>query len=81
VIDFGGLAVGDPACDLMIAWSLFSGMSREVFRVETAVDEATWARGRGCALSQAVIFIPYYRSTNPTGVKNARRMIAELLAE
>jgi aminoglycoside phosphotransferase (APT) family kinase protein len=81
VIDFGGLAVGDPACDLMIAWSLFSGMSREVFRVETAVDEATWARGRGCALSQAVIFIPYYRRTNPTGVKNARRMIAELLAE
>jgi aminoglycoside phosphotransferase (APT) family kinase protein len=81
VIDFGGLAVGDPACDLMIAWSLFSGMSREVFRVETAVDEATWLRGRGCALSQAVIFIPYYWHTNPTGVKNARRMIAELLAE
>jgi aminoglycoside phosphotransferase (APT) family kinase protein len=79
VIDFGGLAVGDPACDLMIAWSLFSGASREVFRVETAVDEATWLRGRGCALSQAVIFIPYYWHTNPTGVKNARRMIAELL--
>lgn len=81
VIDFGGLAAGDPACDLMIAWSLFSGASREVFRVETAVDEATWLRGRGCALSQAVIFIPYYWHTNPTGVKNARRMLDELLAE
>jgi aminoglycoside phosphotransferase (APT) family kinase protein len=79
VIDFGGLAVGDPACDLMIAWSLFSGASREVFRVETAVDETTWLRGRGCALSQAAIFIPYYWHTNPTGVKNARRMLAELL--
>jgi len=79
VIDFGGLAVGDPACDLMIAWSLFSGASREVFWVETAVDEATWLRGRGCALSQAAIFIPYYWQTNPVGVKNARRMIAELL--
>ncbi len=79
VIDFGGLAVGDPACDLMIAWSLFSGVSREAFRAETAVDEATWLRGRGCALSQAVIFIPYYWHTNPIGVKNARRMIAELL--
>jgi aminoglycoside phosphotransferase (APT) family kinase protein len=79
VIDFGGLAVGDPACDLMIAWNLFSGMSREVFRVETAVDEATWLRGQGCALSQAVIFIPYYWHTNPVGVANARRMIAELL--
>lgn len=80
VIDFGGLAVGDPACDLMIAWSLFSGASREVFRAETAVDEATWLRGRGCALSQAVIFIPYYLHTNPIGVANARRMIAEILA-
>jgi len=81
VIDFGGLAVGDPACDLMIAWSLFSGASREAFRAETAVDEATWLRGRGRALSQAVIFIPYYWHTNPIGVKNARRMLAELLAE
>ena len=79
VIDFGGLAVGDPACDLMIAWSLFSGASREAFRAKTAVDEATWLRGRGCALSQATIFIPYYWHTNPIGVKNARRMIAELL--
>lgn len=81
VIDFGGLAVGDPACDLMIAWSLFSGASREAFRVEIAIDEATWWRGRGHALSQAVIFIPYYWHTNPTGVKSARRMIEELLAE
>jgi aminoglycoside phosphotransferase (APT) family kinase protein len=81
VIDFGGLAVGDPACDLMIAWSLFSGASREVFRRELAVDEATWARGRGHALSQAVIFIPYYWHTNPIGVENARRMISELLAD
>jgi aminoglycoside phosphotransferase (APT) family kinase protein len=81
VIDFGGLAVGDPACDLMIAWSLFSGASREVFRRELAVDEATWARGRGHTLSQAVIFIPYYWHTNPIGVENARRMISELLAD
>ncbi|MBK8986510.1 MAG: aminoglycoside phosphotransferase family protein [Chloroflexi bacterium] len=79
VIDFGGLAVGDPACDLMIAWSLFSGASREVFRAETAVDEATWLRGQGHALSQAAIFIPYYWQTNPSGVKSARRMITELL--
>ena len=44
VIDFGGLGVGDPACDLMIAWSLFSGESREVFRAALGVDDATWAR-------------------------------------
>ncbi|MBA2298291.1 MAG: aminoglycoside phosphotransferase family protein [Actinobacteria bacterium] len=81
VIDFGGLGVGDPACDLMIAWDLFSGESRDVFRAAVAVDDATWARGRGHALSQALIFIPYYLGTNPVGVSGARRRIVEVLAE
>lgn len=81
VIDFGGLGVGDPACDLMIAWGLFSGESRDVFCAALAVDDATWARGRGHALSQAVIFIPYYLNSNPVGVGNARRMIDEILAD
>jgi aminoglycoside phosphotransferase (APT) family kinase protein len=81
VIDFGGLGVGDPACDLMIAWGLFSGESRDVFRSAVAVDDATWARGRGHALSQALIFIPYYSDTNPVGVGSARRAIQEVLAD
>ena len=81
VIDFGGLAVGDPACDLMIAWGLFSGQSRDVFRSALAVDDATWARGRGHALSQAVIFIPYYLETNPIGVANAQHMLDAVLAD
>ncbi|MEE8337457.1 MAG: aminoglycoside phosphotransferase family protein [Dehalococcoidia bacterium] len=81
VIDFGGLGVGDPACDLMIAWALFAGESRDAFRAALAVDDATWARGRGWALSQALIFIPYYRDTNPTGVASARRMIEQVLAD
>ncbi len=80
VIDFGGLGVGDPACDLMIAWGLFSGDSRRAFREALAIDDAMWARGRGHALSQAAIFIPYYRKTNPVGTAYARHMIAELLA-
>ncbi|MBL8056440.1 MAG: aminoglycoside phosphotransferase family protein [Anaerolineales bacterium] len=81
VIDFGGLGVGDPACDLMSAWSLFTGASRAVFRAALEVDDATWARGRGQALSQAVIFIPYYRHTNPAGVQLARRAVAAVLAD
>jgi aminoglycoside phosphotransferase (APT) family kinase protein len=81
VIDFGELGIGDPACDLMIAWNLFSGESREVFRTALAVDDATWTRGRGWALSQALIFIPYYLNTNPVGVGHARRAIAEALAD
>ncbi len=81
VIDFGGLGVGDPACDLMLAWSLFAGESRDVLRAALAVDDATWTRGRGHALSQALIFIPYYVDTNPVGVGNARRLIDAVLAD
>jgi aminoglycoside phosphotransferase (APT) family kinase protein len=65
----------------MIAWGLFSGESRNVFRAALAVDDATWARGRGHALSQALIFIPYYMNTNPVGVGNARRLIDAVLAD
>jgi aminoglycoside phosphotransferase (APT) family kinase protein len=81
VIDFGGLGVGDPACDLMIAWTLFSGESREAFRAALSVDDTMWARGRGWALSWALIFIPYYVNTNPAGVSNAWRTIDEVLAD
>ena len=81
IIDFGALSVGDPACDLMIAWNLFTGQSRHSFRAALAIDDATWARGRGWALSQALIFIPYYSSTNIAGVGYARRAIDEVLAD
>ncbi|HET8564756.1 MAG TPA: aminoglycoside phosphotransferase family protein, partial [Candidatus Binatia bacterium] len=81
VIDFAGVGVGDPACDLMIAWNLFTAETRDVFRAALAVDDATWARGRGWALSQALIFIPYYLDTNPAGVAVARRTINEVLAD
>ena len=81
VIDWSGLGVGDPACDLMIAWALFSGESRETFRRALGVDDATWRRGRGHALSQALIFLPYYLHTNPLGVRGARRTIDEVFAD
>ncbi len=81
VIDFGCLGVGDPACDLMVAWTLFSGESRDVFRATLSVDDATWARGRGWALSTALIALPYYLDTNPAIVHSARHRIAEVLAD
>lgn len=81
VIDFGGLGVGDPACDLMPAWILFSGESRDAFRAALSVDDATWARGRGWALSWGLIFIPYYLESNPGGVAIARHAIEEVLTD
>jgi aminoglycoside phosphotransferase (APT) family kinase protein len=81
VIDFGGLGVGDPACDLIVAWNLLSGESRDAFRTALAVDDATWARGRGWALSIGLIALPYYLHTSPAMVSYARHTIAEALAE
>jgi aminoglycoside phosphotransferase (APT) family kinase protein len=81
VIDFGGLNVGDPACDLIIAWNLFSAETRDLFRAALAVDDATWARGRGWALSIGLIALPYYRTTNPVLAEISRRSIAEVLAD
>ena len=55
VIDFGQVAVGDPACDLAIAWTLLDGESRTVFRSALGLDSATWHRGRAWALWKALI--------------------------
>lgn len=55
VIDFGCSAVGDPACDVVLAWTRFAGASRAAFREALDVDDATWSRGRGWALWKALI--------------------------
>jgi aminoglycoside phosphotransferase (APT) family kinase protein len=81
VIDFGCMAVGDPACDVMAAWTLFSAEGRQAFRSAVAVDDATWARGRGWALSFALIALPYYMHTNPVFVRDAGHVIREVLAD
>jgi aminoglycoside phosphotransferase (APT) family kinase protein len=81
VIDFGCLAVGDPACDVMTAWAYLPVESRGVFRDALSMDDAAWARGRGWALSWALIALPYYQQTNPVFADMARRTIAEVLSD
>lgn len=81
VIDFCGAGVGDPACDLAVAWELFRGDSKEVFREELGLDDATWDRARGWALCTAMWALPYYLNTNPPMVAQARRKIDAVLAD
>lgn len=57
VIDFGCCAVGDPACDLAIAWTFFEGEARRAFRAALPLDAGTWARGRGWTLWKALILL------------------------
>ncbi len=81
VIDFGVMGVGDPACDLMVGWSLLSAETRAVFRAALPVDDATWARGRGWALSVGLIALAYYINTNPVLAGISRHAIDEALAD
>lgn len=81
VIDFGILGVGDPACDLIIAWNLLPAHMRNVFRNTLEVEDATWKRGRGWALSNALIALPYYKDTNPVLANNARHVIQEIIKD
>ena len=81
VIDWNGVGVGDPACDLIAAWGLFRADGRNVIREELGVDDTTWARGRGWALSVGLIALPYYVDTNPMLAATARHLIHEVLSD
>jgi aminoglycoside phosphotransferase (APT) family kinase protein len=64
VLDFGGLSIGDPTVDLVVAWEVLDPPAREVFRRQVGVDDATWLRGRAWALS-ITLMIWYYWTTMP----------------
>lgn len=81
VLDFGSAGIGDPAFDVVPAWSVFSAAARAVFRAELDVDEATWCRARGYALHQALLIIPYYVKSNPGFVALAQRTVGEVLGD
>jgi aminoglycoside phosphotransferase (APT) family kinase protein len=81
VLDWGSACVGDPACDVKVAWAVLDAASRPRFREALEVDDATWARGRGWAISQAVIALPYYTGTYPVIVEQAWRWLREALAD
>src|SRR6266508_5580920 len=81
VIDFGGLNVGDPACDLQPAWNVFAGDSRTRYRAELEADDASWSRGRGWALYQAVSALPYYWHTKPGMIRQASHALTQVLAD
>ena len=81
VIDFGCSGVGDPACDLVIAWTLLSGRSRGAFREALPLDGAAWARGRAWALWKALITLAEHVDVGFLEAEKARRVITEVLAD
>ena len=81
VLDWGGVAIGDPAVDLIVAWNLLDKNTRPVFRDAVHVDEITWRRGRAWALSIALVAYPYYVETKPRAAQVALRQIQHVLAD
>ncbi|TXL89971.1 aminoglycoside phosphotransferase family protein [Streptomyces sp. IB2014 016-6] len=81
VIDFGTSGVGDPACDLVIAWGMFHGESREAFRRTVGQDDGTWARARGWALWKALLVLSQNIDTDEELTEVNRHVIAEVLAD
>ncbi len=79
VIDFGGLGIGDPASDLMIAFTLMSVVGRAAFRDALGVDDATWTRGRGWALATGLNAYVHYAAVNPRVAAQTTRQITEAL--
>ncbi|MFJ3103792.1 aminoglycoside phosphotransferase family protein [Streptomyces sp. NPDC086835] len=79
VIDFGGLGIGDPACDLTIAFTLMSAGSRAVFRATLGVDDATWTRGRGWALATGLNAYTSYAAVDARVAAQTTRQITEAL--
>ena len=81
VIDFGQLAVGDPACDLTIAWTFFKGESREIFRSIFPFDAATWTRARAWTLWKFLITAADLTSWNALGALRTWEIIEDVLAD
>lgn len=81
VIDFGGLSIGDPACDLAIAWTMFNTASRKAFRETLQLDEDTWIRGQAWTLWKATITAAGFTNPNNTESEQCWRIIDDVLAE
>jgi aminoglycoside phosphotransferase (APT) family kinase protein len=86
VLDWGTSAVGDPACDLVIAWTFLDGPARQVLRDEVAPDPGAWARTRGWVLWKALLTV----AEGPGGRDSERRygwrcsaheLVADLVAD
>jgi len=82
VIDWGAMGVGDPACDVMVAWKLHSSVARDAFRDALPTDDATWERARGWAVSQAVAALAYYTpESNPSLYHEAEAWLRLVMSE
>lgn len=75
MIDFGTCGVGDPACDLQIAWTYFDGPDRRVLREHAALDDDCWRRARAWALWKELITVDPVALDRPDGTPVLRALL------
>lgn len=78
-IDFGGMGVGDPACDLVIAWTFLNEKSREIFKKTMALDDDTWLRAKAWALWKATFELCQIQDKNSDAAYIQKSIINEVL--
>lgn len=79
VIDFGGTAVGDPACDLVIAWTYLSGKARDIFINGMDLDDNTWLRARAWTLWKATFELCQIEDKASPEAHKQKRIIGEVM--
>lgn len=79
IIDFGCMGIGDPSCDLVIAWTFLTAEGRKIFRAALGLDPKTWARARGWALWKALITLASLKDKDEADARAQRRIITEIL--
>ena len=80
VIDFGSASVGDPSCDLVIAWTFLRRESRRIFRQSLGLDQDTWARARGWAIWKAMFNIANAADVNSANSLKQKNIIREIIS-
>lgn len=86
VLDFAGAGLSEPAGDLVAAWALLDRGGRRLLRGRLGAadpdwaSDATWARGRGWALEQAIQAVPYYRESFPRMTRSSLHTLEQIIA-
>jgi aminoglycoside phosphotransferase (APT) family kinase protein len=79
IIDFGGMSLGDPACDLVIAWTFLQGKARDIFIKEIHLDDDTWLRAKAWTLWKATFELCQLKNPNVPEAYVQKRIIEDVL--
>ncbi len=81
IIDFGGASQGDPACDLVIAWTYFKNQARDLFIEAIGLDKDTWLRAKAWALWKATYELCQIADKNNPDITIQKKIIFDVLSD